>query len=470
MTRTWPSLLALLWLWASAQAHAEPIRIAAASSLGPAIDHLTQEVDVQLSLGGSGRIARQLIEGAPADIVALADDAWMESLTDAGLILQSSQVAVLSNRLVLVSGPDLTINSLTSLQDTERVGLGADQVPVGAYASEALRELGLWEPLESKLVFAASARAVLAHAAAGTVDAAIVYKTDALSEPQLVTQLTVDPGLHSPILYPFALTTRGAERPEARALFEIITGPESAHIFQQYGFTQAEVSVQSAKTLTQSPPFDPLPPLWRSVGIALAALSLCFLPALGLGWLLARRQFRGKALINTLCLSPLVLPPVVTGWLLLRLFSTAGLNIAFTRWAAVIAAAVVGFPLLLILIRGAIESVDLRYPQVAQTLGLTPLEAFRKVTLPLALPGIAAGCVLAFSRALGEFGATAMFAGDQPDETRTLALAVYALMEQPGGEQSAATLVGISVAITLVALLVYERLVWQGQRQREDGA
>ena len=104
---------------------------------------------------------------------------------------------------------------------------------------------------------------------------------------------------------------------------------------------------------------------------------------------------------------------------------------------------------------------------MAQTLGLGRLAAFRRVTLPMALPGIAAGCVLAFSRALGEFGATAMVAGDQPGETRTLALAVYALVENPGGEAEAGRLVVISVAITLLALLVYERLVWRSKRHGE---
>ena len=141
---------------------------------------------------------------------------------------------------------------------------------------------------------------------------------------------------------------------------------------------------------------------------------------------------------------------------------------AFTPWAAVMAAAVVGFPLLMILIRGAIESVDIRYEQQAQTLGLTALDAFRRVTLPMALPGVAAGCVLAFARALGEFGATAMFAGDQPDSTRTLALAVYAATEVPGGDSAAATLVAASIVITLIALLAYERLVWRQRRRRED--
>ena len=120
---------------------------------------------------------------------------------------------------------------------------------------------------------------------------------------------------------------------------------------------------------------------------------------------------------------------------------------------------------MLILTRQAIESVDVRYPAIAQTLGLKPLEAFWRITLPMALPGIAAGAVLAFARALGEFGATAMLAGDQPGETRTLALAVYALVEQPEGESAAVMLVWASLGVSLVALAAYERLVWRQRRQ-----
>ena len=205
-------------------------------------------------------------------------------------------------------------------------------------------------------------------------------------------------------------------------------------------------------------------PLGLSIWVAGLSLLVSILPAIGLAWLMARKTFRFKALLSTLCLSPLVLPPVVTGWLLFKTVSALSLPIAFTKWAAVLAAAVVGFPLLLILTRQAIESVDTRYEQLGETLGLTPFQAFRQITLPMARPGIVAGCVLAFARAFGEFGATAMIAGDQPGETRTLALAVYGLTEQPGGAVPAAILVGLSVLMTLLALLAYERLVWR-QRQ-----
>jgi molybdate transport system permease protein len=170
-------------------------------------------------------------------------------------------------------------------------------------------------------------------------------------------------------------------------------------------------------------------------------------------------------------LSPLVLPPVVTGWLLLQLLGAqgllGGLRLVFTPAAAVIAGAVVGFPLFLILARQAFESVDVRYARIAQTLGLGEAAAFFRVTLPMALPGIAAGAILAFARALGEFGATAMVAGDMPGQTRTLALAVYALAERPGGSDAALGLVAISLVLAFIALVIYERLVWRQRRRAE---
>lgn len=460
----WPALLLITGLLGPAEA--APVRIAAASSLGPALQQLTVDADVQLTLGGSGQISRQLKSGAPADIVALAHPVWMDSLIQAGWVSEADVWTGLSNRLVVVSADATEIPHLTGLAELKRIGVGAPGVPLGQYTHTALTAVGLQDALADQQVLGASARATLAHAHAGAVDAAIVYRSDALGAPGLTTHFTIDPGLHGPIRYPLALTRAGAARPEAQSLFKSITSDAAMAVYAARGFDT--VTESTSRTVpTVDPPVDIRAPVWRSVWVAAMALALSFVPALGLGWLLARRQFRGKALLNTLCLSPLVLPPVVTGWLLLVGMETIGLPLAFTRWAAVIAAAAVGFPLLLILVRSAIEAVDRRYELMAQTLGLTSFEAFRRVTFPMALPGIAAGCVLAFSRALGEFGATAMVAGDQPGETRTLALAIYALVENPGGETEAGRLVLISVMITLIALLVYERLVWRAQRRGE---
>jgi molybdate transport system permease protein len=210
-------------------------------------------------------------------------------------------------------------------------------------------------------------------------------------------------------------------------------------------------------------------PIALSLLVATVGAALGLPPAVALGWLLARGRFRGKALVSAIVLLPLVLPPVVTGLLLLRLLGrraaiggwldAIGAPIPFTTLGAVVAGLVVGLPLYVLAARAAFEAVDRRLEDVACTLGASRAEAFRRVTLPLAAPGLLAGGVLAFARALGEFGATAVLAGDVPGRTRTIALAVYALLGAPGGEGAAMQLAGASVAMSVVALALHELLV-----------
>lgn len=209
------------------------------------------------------------------------------------------------------------------------------------------------------------------------------------------------------------------------------------------------------------------------VGLWTALLGLPL--AVGLGWLLARRRFWGHGLLSALVLTPMVLPPVVTGLLLLELFGAngpiggwlakAGLPLAFSFEAAVLAALVVGMPLYVWSARSAFEAVDPRLEELSRTLGQPPAATFRRVTLPLAAPGLAAGAVLAFARGLGEFGATAVLAGDIEGETRTIALAVYHLLERPDGEPLSRGLVLASVLLSCLALAGWELLLrWQRRR------
>lgn len=203
--------------------------------------------------------------------------------------------------------------------------------------------------------------------------------------------------------------------------------------------------------------------LQLSARVALCATVACLPLGVLVGWLLARREFPGKVLVEILVQMPMVLPPVVPGLALLMLFGTQGpiggwlertfgIVLAFTWQGAVIASAVMAFPLLVQPIRVAFMLVDARFEQAATTLGATPLDAFRTVTLPLALPGMIAGAVLCFSRSLGEFGATMAFVGNIPGETRTLPLAIYTFMSVPDREGSALRLAIISVALASAAL------------------
>ena len=202
---------------------------------------------------------------------------------------------------------------------------------------------------------------------------------------------------------------------------------------------------------------------WRIVGFTLeiAALSTILIAPFGLAiaWLLARYGWRGKAVVETIVMLPLVMPPVATGLLLLKLFGRRGwlgrLEVVFTWRAVLIALMVMSFPLFVRAARVAFEEVDRRFEQVARTLGANRTRVFFTISLPLAARGIVAGCVLAFARAMGEFGATIIVAGDIPGRTRTLALAIYSDVEL-GHDIAAYRLLIVAVVIAFTALLTSE--------------
>lgn len=209
--------------------------------------------------------------------------------------------------------------------------------------------------------------------------------------------------------------------------------------------------------------------------IRVAALSTLLIlpPGLGIAWLLARRDWRGKSVVETLVVLPLVMPPVATGLILLTLLGRqsaiggffhekTGIGITFTWRAVVIAMMIMSFPLLVRSARVALEGVSPRLEQIARTLGATDLRVFMTVTLPLATRGIVGGVLLAFARALGEFGATILVAGSIPGKTTTLSLSIYSLV-QLGNDAAAFRLLGVSVAIAFLAVWAGEQLL---RRQR----
>ena len=215
------------------------------------------------------------------------------------------------------------------------------------------------------------------------------------------------------------------------------------------------------------------PDEWNAVRLSLKVATVAMVASLPFGiavaLLLARRDFWGKSLVNGLVHLPLVLPPVVTGYLLLLTFGKRGpvgsfLNDAFGivfsfRWTgAALACAVMGFPLMVRAIRLSIEAVDRRLEAAASTLGANALWVFLTVTLPLTLPGIVAGMILCFAKAMGEFGATITFVSNIPGETQTLPSAIYTFTQIPGGDAGALRLTAISVAISLAALMASEVL------------
>jgi len=212
---------------------------------------------------------------------------------------------------------------------------------------------------------------------------------------------------------------------------------------------------------------------WQAITLSLRVALVSVVTSLPLGvlvaWLLARQSFPGKSLFEGVVHMPLVVPPVVVGYGLLLLFGRRGpagawlydhfgITLIFTWKGAALAAAVMGFPLMVQAIRLSIEAVDRRLEAAARTLGAGPLGVFFTVTVPLTLPGILVGSVLAFARSLGEFGATIVFVGNIPGETRTIPIAIYTLTQQPDGDLPALRLSIIALLLALAALIASEAL------------
>jgi molybdate transport system permease protein len=474
----------------------EELRVWAAASLGPVLGELRTPweeatgASLVLNLDASSRISVQVAEGAPADVLLTADRAWMDWAVARGVADASGALRLAGNQLVLVAPaaigsvesaprdriPDLS-TFLSGQDPSLRIGIAGEEVPAGRYARESLQALGLTAELGGALVTGGNVRTVLEWVARGELPLGFVYRSDAFGDPRVRVVAEVPDSLHTPVEIWGAPVIRGDSPSLAAEFLDFLMGVEGQAALRVAGFVPrtglasrasaggfpvhaaAGVSVWSAILI--------------SIQVALVATVLAMIPAVGLGWLLARRPFPGKTLVSALLLAPLVIPPVVTGFLLLSLLGrgsplgqvleAAGVTVPFSFLAAVTAAAVVGFPLFVITVRNAFEAVDSRLEEMSWTLGARPRRTFWRVSLPLALPGIGAGAVLAFARALGEFGATVVLAGNVEGETRTIALAVYTLLESPGESAAIWWLVGASVAISLLALAGFEYL---SRRQR----
>jgi molybdate transport system permease protein len=215
------------------------------------------------------------------------------------------------------------------------------------------------------------------------------------------------------------------------------------------------------------------PEEWTAIFLSLRVASVATLASIPVGialaWVLARCRFPGKSLLDGFVHLPLVMPPVVTGYLLLLTFGRKGLlggfldqccGIVFSfRWTgAALAAAIMGLPLMVRAIRLTIEGIDRRLEQAAGTLGAPPLAVLLTLTLPLAAPGILAGAILSFAKALGEFGATITFVSNIPGETQTIPSAIYSFIQTPGGDANALRLTAVAIAISMVALVASEML------------
>ena len=220
------------------------------------------------------------------------------------------------------------------------------------------------------------------------------------------------------------------------------------------------------------------PEEWQAVRLSLEVASrsvaVSLLPAIGIAWLLSRGRFPGRMLLDALVHLPLVVPPVVVGWGLLMLFGIRGpiggplhdwfgIRLVFTTEGAALATAVMSFPLIVRAVRLGLDTVDTGLEAAARTLGAGPIDRFVTITLPLMSPGILAGAVTAFAAGLGEFGAVITFASNIPGETQTLPLAIYAALQTPDGEATAAKLALVSIVLAVAGLAAAE---WAGRRSR----
>jgi len=443
-------------------------------------------VGVRFSFDATSRLAPQTLQGVPADLFFSADQRWMDWVAQRGALREGARVDLLGNELVVVV-PSEGDTTLMGPEDLVRpsiryIAMAGENVPAGRYGLAALEASGVWAAVADRVVRGGTVRRALEWVALGEADAGVVYRTDANSEPRVRVAFTFSPETHEPITYSAAVLELAPLPGSAMVFLEFCQSEDARRVFQEAGFRplrQGPTALSQAARLLRESESPLLPNPWSAIRlsflVALAATLAGFVPAVWLGWVLARKDFIGKSVIATVVLVPLVLPPVVTGFILLSILGTQapvggwlaslGLPIPFTLLGATLAALTVGFPLYVVSVRNAFQTVDPSYEEVAWTLGRRPWPTFVRVTLPLALPGIAAGAVLAFARALGEFGATVVLAGNVEGSTRTIALAVYTLLESPQGREAIWVLVGASVILSLLALLGFEALSRHQRRQ-----
>jgi|GEM_PF-3296 len=501
-------LLTLLCRAAAGQAAEKPtLTVFAAAGATDAMTALCAEyekragVRVDRAFGASSTLARQIEAGARADVFVSASPEWMDYLQRRDLLSPGTRRDLAVNRLVLVvpastdaewavpaeqhveGGQWCTQRTLRAIEG--RVAIGDPvHVPAGMYAKQALEHFGCYEALTPRIVNCSTVREALGLVEAGQVAAGIVYRSDAWFSKRVRMVEVFPERSHERIAFQIAALRTG--RPEAEGFIRFLTSPQAGTVLASYGFDapdgtrQAEpvrsVPVrgypETPRGVTTNgwlPTSEEWTTILTSMKVATGCVVVLAVPGILLAYVLARRDFWGKAVVETLVHAPLVIPPVVTGYLLLVLLGnnglagrwlhrTLGIELAFTLNGAVVAAAVMALPLMVRSVRVAMELVDRRLEEAARTLGAGPVRTFWRVTIPLSLPGIVSGLILAFARSLGEFGATAVFVGSIEGQGRTLPLAIYSHLQTASGEASVVRLVGFSIAISLIAVAASELL------------
>ena len=433
----------------AAPSRGEEVRVYAAASLMDALTEIAAQSDerVIFNFAASSTLARQIAEGAPCDVFVSADEIKVQSL---------STFPLLTNKLAVVVARDADFTDLPSVRSLAIAE--PSLVPAGIYAREYLAANGLWETLAPKIIPTDNVRAAMYAVESGNADAAIVYVTDTRVSKRVRVAHLIDDGPE--IVYPVAVLTQRGQR-----FAELLRSEKAQRVFQAHGFGIAGEGAGATLSAPRSHPhlssfiFHPSSIFWLTIRVAALAALLILPPGLAVAWLLARYRWRGKSLVETIVALPLVMPPVATGLILLRLFGRNGpfgaLDVVFTWRAVVLAMMVMSFPLLVRAARVAFEEVNPRLEGVARTLGASSARVFATITLPLAARGIIGGLLLAFARALGEFGATILVAGNIPGRTTTLSLAIYNSV-QLGRDDEAFRLLLYSVIAAFAAVWLAE--------------
>lgn len=465
----------------------ERVIVFAASSMKDALDQISASfeadhpgIDIVLSYASSGVLARQIANNAPVDIFVSASTDWMDYLVEQNRVKPSDIKSLAENKLVVVAPENTSDDSdWRVILERGRFVIGdPSHVPAGIYAQQALEAQSLWDSASQNAVFAENIRVALGIVERDEVGAGILYQSDVQLIDGLQIIHTFSDKDHAEISYPVAQLNVTNDRAGEFYNFLFTKGAQST--LAAYGFNSVGTETSSevvARPTTEIPTPNLWPIIFLSLQVALVAMLFAVPLAYAVAFLLARYEFRGKAFVQALVMTPLVMPPVVTGYLLLLLFGNKGeigqfltyfgIEFAFKWTGAALAAGLMAFPLLVRPMRLSIEAIDQGIVEAANTLGADAWTRFRTVFLPLSLPGIIAGAVLGFAKSLGEFGATITFVSNIPDETQTLSLAIYSFLQSPNGDEAALTLMLISIAIALGAVLLSEmvssRLYRKGQ-------
>ena len=447
------------------------ILVAAAASLKNAYEDelipMFQEqypgVTVKGTYDSSGKLQTQIEEGLEADVFMSAAAKQMTALDEEGMIESDTITSLLENKIVLIvpTGSSTGIEKFEDIEKAETIALGDPaSVPAGQYAEEALTSLGIWDKIQDKVSFGTNVTEVLNQVAASSADAGIVYATDAASMADKVEVVAEAPegSLAKKVIYPVAVVKNTAHPGEAKNFVEFLKTDEAMKVFEEYGFTKGEYGKGEEPSMDWSP-------ILISMKTASLSIFITFFLGIFAAWaVVSMKNETWKLIWDGVLTLPLVLPPTVAGFFLLYMFGVKrpvgqffieyfSVKIAFSWTATVIAAVVMSFPLMYRSARGAFEQVDQNLVAAARTLGMSEWSIFWKVLMTGGMPGVVSGGVLAFARGLGEFGATAMIAGNIAGKTRTLPMAVYSEVAA-GNMDTAYRYVAVIVVIAFLSIIL----------------